>query len=310
MYAFFKNKIVPLADAKVSVMTHALHYGTAVFEGIRGNWNPDEQQVYIFKLREHMTRLQQGSKVMHIKLRYSPDELSEIAAELVRKSGLKEDLYIRPLAYKSEEVVANLKANTLADDFLMVVVKFGNYLDPSLAIHCCTSTWRRTDDMSIPPRVKASGAYLNNILAKTEAVENGFDEAIILNHNGHVSEGSGENIFLVQNGKLVTPAKSDNILEGITRNTIIEVAQEELGIPTEERSVDRSELYLSDEVFLTGTAAHLTPVGMVDRRAVGDGQIGPVTRKLQALFFDIIRGKNKRYIRWCTPAYVPVKAEA
>jgi branched-chain amino acid aminotransferase len=303
MYAFFRNEFVPLADAKVSVMTHALHYGTAAFEGIRGNWNGDENQIYIFRLREHMERLRNGGKVLRIKVKYSADELCDIAVELARRCGLKENIYLRPLIYKSAEVVAELRANLLEDDFLMVVTPLGDYLDTTKAIHCRISSWRRNDDLSIPARIKSSGAYVNNILAKTEAVESGFDEAIVLNQDGHVSEGSGENIFIVKDGRLITPSESENILPGITRKTIIELAAEELGIETTERSLDRSELYLADECFLTGTAAHLTPVGKVDMREVNDGEIGPITKQLQKMYFDVIQGRNKKYIDWCSPAY-------
>jgi branched-chain amino acid aminotransferase len=165
------------------------------------------------------------------------------------------------------------------------------------------STWRRIDDNMIPPRAKVTGLYVNSAMAKTEAWENGFDEAIILNHDGHVSEGSGENVFLVSDGKLLTPPSSDNILVGITRDTVIKLAKNELGVDTVERSVDRTELYLADECFLTGTAAHLTPVCEIDHRDIGDGGVGEITSKLQQLFFDVIRGKNPKYMDWCTPAY-------
>lgn len=303
MYAFFKGSIVPLADAKISILTHAFHYGTAVFEGIRGNWNDEAEQLYLFRDLDHFRRLRQSAKVLRMKVNQSPEELSDIAKELVRKCGLKEDQYVRPLVYKSAEVIANLRAHTLEDDLLMLVVPFGNYLDPDHGIHCATSSWRRIDDLSIPPRAKVSGAYVNSVLAKTEAVESGFDEAIMLNHDGHIAEGAAENLFIVVDGKLITPAASDNILMGITRETVIELAKEELGIETLERTMDRSELYLADECFLTGTAAHLSPVTKVDHRSVGDGEIGPITRELQGLYFGAIRGKNKKYMKWCNPAY-------
>ncbi len=303
MHAFFRNQYVPLADAKISIMTHALHYGTACFEGIRCNWNADEGQVYIFRAKDHFDRLHQSARVLHIGLRYSSDQLCGIAQELVRRGGLKADQYLRPLAYKSAEVVANLKAHTLEDDFLMLIVPLGDYLDPNKGIHCATSSWRRIDDMAIPPRAKIAGAYVNSVLAKTEAVLSGFDEAILLNADGHVAEGAGENLFIVQRGRLVTPAPADNILLGITRDTVITLARQELGIETVERSLDRTELYTAEECFLTGTAAHLTPVTKVDHRAVGSGEIGPVTKRLQALYFDVIRGKSKKYIDWCLPVY-------
>ena len=189
------------------------------------------------------------------------------------------------------------------------MIPFGAYLDVNAAARCCTSSWRRIDDTMIPPRFKISGLYVNSVLAKTEATLSGFDEAIMLTADGHVSEGTGENIFLVKGRQLVTPAVSDNILEGITRNTVMELAQRELRIPTVERSVDRSELYTADECFLTGTAAHLTPVGEIDHRPIGDGKVGAVTHQLQDLYFDVIRGKNPAYRQWCSAISLkPVKA--
>lgn len=300
--AFFQKKFVPLEDAKVNIMTHALHYGTACFEGIRGNWNEEEQQIYLFRIKEHYERLQRSCRIIKIKLAFSVEELCRITVDLVKKNGLREDIYIRPLAYKSSLTIG-VRLHGLDDDFFLFVAPFGNYLDVTRGIKCCVSSWRRIDDNIIPPRAKVTGLYVNSALAKTEAFENGYDEAILLSQNGHVSEGSGENIFIINNGKLITPPATDNILLGITRDTIIQVAKEEFGIETEERSVDRSELYLANECFLTGTAAHVTPVLEIDHRPVGDGQIGKISKELQNLYFDIVRGKNKKYSHWCTPAY-------
>ena len=303
MYSYFQGRFVPLSEAKISILTHALHYGTGVFEGIRGNWNEEEGQLYLFRLPEHFERLKKSAKVLRMQIPYGVDQLCEMAAELVQRSGLKEDQYLRPLVYKSSEMVANLKAQTLETDFMMFIIPLGNYLDPNKGIHCATSSWRRVDDMSIPPRAKITGAYVNSVLAKTEATESGFDEAIMLNQDGHVSEGTGENLFMVDRGRLVTPGPEENILCGITRDTVMQLARDELGIETVERSIGRTELYQADECFLTGTAAHLTPVTKIDHRMVGDGRIGPITHQLQALYFDVIRGKNKKYIDWCSAAY-------
>ncbi len=300
-YAFFHNEFVPLSEAKVGVMTHALHYGTGLFEGIRGNWNSEQQQIYIFRLKEHYERLSNGCKVLKIDLPYAVDELRRITVELVEKCGFQEDIYIRPLAYKSSEALG-VRLHDLASDFLVFVIPWGRYLDVDKA-RCGVSSWRRPDDNTIPPQAKITGIYVNNAFAKTEAVENGFDEAIMLSPDGHVSEGSGENIFLVINGKLVTPAAYSSILTGITRNTVIELARNELGIETTERLIDRSELYTAQECFLTGTAAHITPIAEVDHRKISDGEIGEITAKLQKIYFDVIRGKNPKYLGWCTPAY-------
>lgn len=299
--AFFRGAFVPLEEAKVGVMTHALHYGTGIFEGIRGNWNEEKETTYIFRAEEHYRRFLRGCSMFKMQLPYGVDDLVGITKELLQRSGYRQDIYIRPLAFKSAERVAVLKLQDLEDDLTVFVIPFGAYLDVEQAARCCTSSWRRMDDTVTPPRIKAAGLYVNSILAKTEATEAGFDEAIMLNQDGHVSEGTGENIFLVVDGKLVTPSISDNILPGITRDTVIEVARSELNIETIERSVDRSELYFADEVFLTGTAAHLTPVGQIDNRNIGDGSMGVITRKIQSLYFDIIRGKNEKYIHWCTP---------
>ncbi|MCH8350536.1 MAG: branched-chain amino acid transaminase [Chloroflexi bacterium] len=299
LQAFFRGQYVPLSEAKVSVMTHALHYGTGVFEGIRGNWNEEKGAIFIFRLREHFERLLRGCRLLMLDIPYSVDDLCEITVELVQRNRHQQDIYIRPLAYKSAELIANLKLQELDSDFTLITVPFGNYLG-SDALRCCTSSWRRVDDNMIPARLKISGIYVNSILAKTEATMAGFDEAIILNQDGHVCEGSGENIFVVSDGRLFTSSLEDNVLPGITRDTIIQIAQRELGLDVVERSIDRSELYLADEVFLTGTAAHLTPVVQLDNRNIADGKIGPISGKLQKLYFDIVVGRNPKYLHWCT----------
>ncbi len=298
--AFFRGQIVPVEDARVSVMTHALHYGTAVFEGIRGNWNDDEGKLYVFRMAEHYERLLQGCRMMLMDIPYSVEDLCNITVNLLQSCGYREDLYIRPLAYKSQELVANLKLQELASDFTLIATPFGNYIDTEGAIDCTTSSWRRMDDTIIPPRVKISGHYVNSILAKTEATLAGFDEAIMLTHSGDVSEGSGENLFLVTGGQIFTPPVADNNLTGITRDSAITLAREELGIEVIERRIRRSELYLADEVFLTGTAAHITPVGSLDKRPIGDGEVGPITRSIREVYVDLIRGGNPKYKNWCT----------
>ena len=300
-FAFFRGEIVPVEDARISVLTHALHYGTAVFEGVRGNWNPDQETMYIFRLREHYQRLLLGCRMLMMQIPYSVDDLCRITVQLVEKNANRSDIYIRPLAYKSAELVANLKLHELADDFALIVVPFGNYLGTE-NLRCCTSSWRRLDDQMTPTQIKTSANYLNSILAKTEAVLAGFDEAILLNQDGHVSEGSGENLFMMRKGQLITPTLADNPLPGITRETVIELAQEELGLEIVERRIDRSELYLADEVFLSGTAAHLTPVIQLDNRPIANGEPGPISTQLKQMYFDIVFGRNPKYLHWCTPA--------
>ena len=300
-YAFFKGEFIPLAEAKIGVMTHALHYGTACFEGIRGNWNDEKQQVYLFRLAEHYQRLLNSCKVLKIDLPYSVADLCRITVELTRKCGFKENIYLRPLAYKSAEALG-VRLHDLEADFLAFIIPWGRYLDMDKA-RCAVSSWRRPDDSTMPPQAKLTGLYISNALAKTEAIENGYDEAIMLTPQGYVAEGSGENIFLINNGKLVTPSVYSSILVGITRDTVIRLAKEELGIETEERPVSRAELYTARECFLTGTAAHITPVAEIDDRRVADGEVGQVTAKLQALYFDVIRGNHPAYGDWCQPVY-------
>ena len=240
---------------------------------------------------------------MRVKLPYSVDKLCDLTAKLVEKSGYREDVYIRPLASKSAERIG-VRLHDIEDDFLIIVITLPAYLDADKGVRCCISSWRRVDDTMIPARAKITGIYVNSALAKSEAIERGFDEAILLTQDGHVAEGSGENIFVVMNNKLITPPSSDNILMGITRDTVIQLACKELGIETIERSLDRSELYVTEEAFFTGTAAHVTPIIEIDERPIGNGKIGKVTKKLQQLYSNVILGKNPKYRDWCTPVYI------
>lgn len=299
-YAFLGGKQVPLKDAKVGVMTHALHYGTAVFEGIRGNWNEEHGKMYVFRLREHYERLLRGCRILRINLPYTADDLCQITVDLLEKNGYRQDVYIRPLAFKGQEAVANLKLHELSDEFTLVVLPFGKYIDNDRPIRCQTSSWRRPEDAIMPTGVKITGLYTTSILAKTEAITAGYDEAVLLNWDGTVSEGSGENLFMVSNGRISTPSETDNCLLGITRDSVIQLAREQLGMEVVERRIHRSELYLADEVFLTGTAAHITPMGELDNRKVGDGETGPITKKLQDLYFATVKGNTPAYSKWCT----------
>ena len=297
-YAYFHKQFVPLSEAKIGVMTNAFHYGTAIFEGIRGNWNSEQKQIYLFRLRKHYERLHNGCRILKIDLPYTVDELCQITVKLVEMCRFEEDIYVRPLAYKSAERLG-VRLHDVEDDFLAFVIPWGPYLDVDKA-RCGISSWRRPEET---PRAKITGLYINNALAKSEAIENGFDEAIMLTSDGHVSEGSGENIFLVTDGKLVTPASYDSFLMGITRDTVIKLAQKELGIETIERQIDRSELYIAEECFFTGTAAHITPIAEIDHRKIGNGEIGEITKRLQQLYSEVIRGNNPKYLDWCTPVY-------
>ena len=301
-YAFFQGKIVPIEEAKISVLTHAFHYGTGCFEGIRAYWNAAHEQAYVFKLREHFQRFLKSCRVLMIELPYSVHDLCEISLELLRREKFREDAYVRPLAYKSSEVIG-VRLHDLEADFTCFVIPFGRYIEKEEGASVAVSSYRRIDDNAIPARSKITGSYANSAFSKTEAMLNGFDEAIVLDQNGHVSEGSAENLFIVRDGILITPAVTDNILEGITRATLMQLAKDEMGIDTIERSIDRTELYVADEIFLCGTGVQIAAVTQVDRRPVGDGKLGPVVKELRELYFSIVRGENEKYMHWCTPVF-------
>ncbi|HWE62233.1 MAG TPA: branched-chain amino acid transaminase [Chloroflexota bacterium] len=307
--AFFEGEYRPLAEARVNVMTHAFNYGTGVFEGIRGYWNAAEEQIYIFRAREHFERLHRSARIMAIDLPYSVEELCRICGEIVRRSGFQQDVYIRPIAYKCGLGIG-VSMTGVTDDCLIYCQPMGNYIEVEHGIRCCVSTWRRTGDNAIPPRAKVTGAYANAALAKHEALTNGYDEAILLTDAGNVSEGSAENLFIVKNRTLFTPPPWDNVLEGITRATLMDLARAELGVQSMERTIQRTELYTADEVFLCGTGAQISPVVEIDHRPIGDGRIGPLTSALQRLYFDTVRGVNRAYAAWLQPVYDQIPAHS
>lgn len=298
-FAFFNGEIVPIEQATVSVMTNALNYGTGCFEGIRAYWNAETEQLLVFKLREHMERLHRSCRILYMKLPYSVEELCSITIELLRREGFREDVYIRPLVYKSDPAIA-VRMNDMADGFTIWAVGFGQYIE-STALRVCVSSWRRIDDNIIPSRAKASGAYINSALAKTEALLNGYDEAIVLGGDGQVSEASASNLFLVRDGKLITPPLTSDILEGITRQVVAQLAREHLSLTIVERAIDRTELYVADEAFFCGTGVEIKPIVEIDRRQVGDGKPGPVAIALMRLYSDAVRGRIADYSEWCTP---------
>jgi branched-chain amino acid aminotransferase len=300
IYCFFQGQFVPLEEAKIGVMTHALNYGTGVFEGIRGYWNEEAQELYIFRLREHFLRFLKNTRMVFIDVPYSADQLVDMTLDLLRRDNFSTDTYVRPLAYKSSEQIG-VSMEGVRDAFTLFAVPYGDYVPMDRPLTVAVSSWLRSDDNAIPGRAKVTGNYINTALAKNEAVRNGYDEAIVLNRNGYVVEGSAENVFLVRDGVLITPSVADGILEGITRDTIIRLAQDELGVPTIERNVARTELYYADELFLTGTGAQVATVGSVDGRQVGDGHAGPITTALQSLYFNVVKGRNQKYMDWLTP---------
>jgi branched-chain amino acid aminotransferase len=300
--AYFRGGFVPLGEANVSIMTHAFMYGTAVFEGVRAYWNAEHEQLYVLKAREHIERIRNSSKVMFMDEGLPPvDEWVGLIVELCRRNGFREDAYIRPSVYKSTEAIG-VRLHALAHDFYIVATPFGAYIDTDAGIRCMTSSWRRTADIAIPARGKIVGAYVNSAFAKTEAMLDGYDEAIVLSWDGHVSEGSAENLFMVRDGLLVTPPVTDEILEGITRAGVMTLAKD-LGITVVERAIDRTELYVAEEVFLCGTGAQISPVIEIDHRKVGSGKPGLMSVEIQKRYFDAVRGNLPEYRHWVTPVY-------
>ncbi len=307
-FAYFEGKIVPYTEAKVGVMTHALNYGTGAFGGIRGYWNTDEGQLFVFRPRDHAIRLLNSAKLLCSRLKLTPEGLTEIILELLRREGYREDCYIRPLIYKADEVIG-VRLHDMRDELTVFAVPFTRYMDHDDDAHVTFSSWRRVDDNAIPARGKITGAYVNSALIKTDAALAGFDEALVLIREGHVSEASAMNVFMVRDGVVITPPVTDNILEGITRRTVITLAREDMGLQVVERSIDRTEVYLCDEFFLSGTAAQVTAVTRVDHRPLGPGRMGPITARLRQLYDDAVRGRIPKHRDWVEPVYVKMPAE-
>lgn len=306
-HAYFRGKIVPYSEAKVGVLTHALNYGTAAFGGLRGYWNEEEEQLYLFRPVDHFRRFLNSAKLLRMQFEQTEEDLKQVAIDLLQTEGYRCDVYIRPLAYKADEAIG-VKLHGLQDEISIVALPFDRYVANDTNAHVTFSAWRRVDDNMIPARGKISGAYANSAFIKSDAVLAGFDEALVLTQEGHVSEGSAENIFMVREGELITPPVTDNILEGITRRTVMELAREELGMRVVERPIDRTEVYLCEEFFMTGTAAQVAAVTRVDYRHIGSGEMGPVTTELRRLFQAIVRGRMARYARWNVPVYAETRA--
>lgn len=299
---WFEGQWTPLAEARVSIMTHSFLYGTAVFEGIRAYWNEEHEQLYLLKAREHFERIMDSSRILMMDPGYSVDEMVSLTIELLQRNGYREDCYVRATTYKSDEAIG-VKLHDLEAKLNLLSIPFGDYIATDRPISCGTVSWRRTGDLNIPSRAKVVGSYVNPAFSKTEAMLNGYEEAIVLTQEGKVSEGSAENLFMVRKGSLVTPGVDSDILEGVTRAGIIELARNELGLECEVRSIDRSELYVADEVFLCGTGAQVSPVSSIDHRPVGDGGVGPVTAAIMAAYFDAVRGRSEAYRDWVLPVY-------
>jgi len=298
-FVWFDGKIVKDEDAKVPVMTHAIHYGTSVFEGLRGYWN--SKNLYIFRLDDHIKRFRNSGKVYSISLRFTDKEISKAIIELCKKNNVKESCYIRPFYFVGRHGINLHVTENTPTHAAVVMFPFGELFNKN-GIKTGISSWRRINDMSTPPLAKMGGNYLNSILATQESKRNGYDEAILLDHLGNISEAPGENIFIIRNEKLLTPPPSSSALEGITKDSVIAIAKD-MGYQTIEREIPRTEIYFADEVFLTGTAAEITPVVSIDGKKIGDGKVGNITKKIRAVYSDITMGKSEKYSKWITAVY-------
>jgi branched-chain amino acid aminotransferase len=299
LICYFEGQFVPMREAKVSIMTHAFMYGTATFEGIRAYWNEDQQRLFGLKMREHVERVRQSCRILLMDNIPSVDELIGLIVETVRRNGFRSDAYIRPSFYKSTQAIG-VRLHELAHELYIVAVPFGNYIDTENGVRVMTSSWRRNPDDALPARGKIVGGYVNMAFQKSEAELNGFDEAVVLTMDGHVNEASAANLFMVRDGIAFTPPVSDDLLEGVTRKALFEILKNE-GIPYETRSIDRSELYIADEVLLCGTGVQVSPVIEVDHRKVGSGAIGPISSLIRERYFDAVRGRLPEYSHWLTP---------
>lgn len=286
----------PLPECQIPINTHAFQYGTACFEGIRGYWSGS--RVNLLFLREHFERLQRNARMLMMQAP-SVDEMCAIASEVVQRNTPGRNVYLRPVVYKKGTSLGPVLVN-VPDGFMTYMIPLGDYLSTDKGLNCCVSSWRRLPDNAIPTRTKANGGYLNSALAKTEAVLNGYDEAIFLNDRSQVSEGSAENIFLVRDGMLHTPDRTADILEGITRKALIGLAKDQ-GLTVCERPIARTELYVADEIFLCGTGCQVSYVASIDKRPVGDGTRGPVTARIQKAYEDAAYGRDVTYASWLTP---------
>lgn len=309
-YAYFQGQIVPIEQASVSVTSQVMHYGTGVFGGMRAYWNAEHEELYIFRPYEHFERLLQSAGLLRMNLDYTPAKLLDILTTLLQREGFRTNCYIRPLAYIAEQSLA-VHLQGLKADLTIFVQPIGD--SPVVNIddgaHVCFSAWRRVDDNAIPARGKVVGAYVNSVMIKSDAMLAGYDDALVLNNDGHVAEFSAANVMMVRKGVVITPPITANILEGVVRRSLIRLLREDLNIEVVEREIDRTEVYLADEMFMCGTGAQISPVTRIEHRPIGNGEIGPITRQLNALYMDIVRGRVEKYREWVAPVYsaVPVK---
>ncbi len=301
-FAFFKGRIVPYSEAKVGVLTHTLNYGTGIFGGLRGYWSETEGQLFLFRPHDHFRRFLESANLLLMKFPYAEDQLTRFTMDLLKAEKFRTDCYVRPIAYFADEIIG-VRLHDLNPEIAIVSIPFGQYVENEEGSHVTISSWRRIDDNMIPARGKIAGAYVNSAFVKTDAQRAGFDEAIVLNQDGHVAEGSAENLFIVRKGIVYTPSVTENILEGITRRTVMMLLRDELGLEVVERPIDRTEIYLAEEIFFCGTGVQIAAITRVDHRPIGTGQLGPITARLRAIYFDVVRGRSPKYRNFCFPVY-------
>jgi branched-chain amino acid aminotransferase len=301
-FAFFKGRIVPYSEANVGVLTHTFNYGTGVFGGVRGYWNDEEEELFIFRPQDHFQRFLESAKLMLMETPYTEADIQQFTIDLLKAENHRTDCYVRPMFYFANETIG-VRLHDLNAELFIVSIPFGSYVQNEEGIHVTISSWRRVDDNMIPVRGKISGAYVNSAFIKTDAQRAGFDEAIVLTQDGHVSEGSAENFFMIRKGTVCTPPITDNILEGITRRTVMMLLRDEMGVEVVERPIDRTEIYLAEEAFFCGTGVQIAAITSVDYRPIGTGQLGPITRELRRIYFDIVRGRMAKYREFCAPVY-------
>lgn len=300
--AYFEGGIVPIAEAAVSIQCNTLHYGTGCFGGLRAYWNAEHEQLYAFRLLDHYRRFLDSARLLMCDFAQTPEQLRDISLDLLRREGWREDVYIRPLAYKDDGIF-RLWLHDAQDKIAIFTQPYDKFIAADTSARVCVSSWRRVDDAALPARGKLNGAYVNSALIKSEAMLNGFDDAIVLNQDGHVSEGSAANFMMIRNGDVITPPVTANILEGITRRSLIALLREQLGVTVIEREIDRSELYLADEAFLCGTGVQIAAIASIDHRSIGRGGSGPITQKLRDIFFRVLRGEVAEYRNWLSPVF-------
>jgi branched-chain amino acid aminotransferase len=300
-FAYLRGEFLPLDDANINVRTHAFLYGTAVFEGVKAYWIAETGQMAVFRMADHYKRLLQSCKILRLRSPHNAEEMGNLTTELIRRNQCQSATYIRPIVYKADlRIGPILTVENTKDDFCLFTVPMDAYLNTNNGLHVGVSSWRRLDDNAIPARAKVSGAYVNTALAKTDGHMAGYDDVVVLTNEGHVAEGSAMNLFLVRDGQLITSSVTENILEGITRATIAELAEQELGLKVVSRPIDRTELYVADEAFFVGTATEVAPITRIDHRPVGDGNLGKITTSLKDLFDKAIHGHLPKYEHWLT----------